>query len=112
MNAALHDLLLSHDSGFGAFHSVHAVRVGILDEGETERSPAVLIASELGDGSLSIVVGAEFDHTSASRAAIWFILNLRSLDLANSREQLDEVFVAGGPRKLYSLATVNVDTRT
>jgi hypothetical protein len=63
--------------------------VGVTDEAQTEWAASVLVASELGNGCFSILRGIELDNTSASRTAVWLVLNLSLLDRANGCEQVD-----------------------
>jgi hypothetical protein len=81
---------------------VHAVptRLNVLDKAETKGAAAVLIALELRDGSLGRVGIVEADHSAATRSAAGLVLDLGLFDLADGREQLDEIFIASGPREL------------
>jgi hypothetical protein len=59
---------------------------------------------ELTDGRLGVLCGVEFYHSSTLRPTIRFVLDLGALDLANGREEIDQVFVASRPWKLLTLA--------
>jgi hypothetical protein len=62
------------------------------------------IDNKLTDGSLSIFCAVELDHSSSLGSSVGLILNLCTFDLADSGEQFDEVFVAGGPWKLNNVS--------
>lgn len=47
-NPPLHDLVLSETAGAFSFHCVAVANIGVFDEGQTERTTAVLVSSELG----------------------------------------------------------------
>lgn len=72
----------------------------VLDVGEAERTTAVLVAGELGDGCGSIVLVPELDHTGAARATVGLVLDLGALNFSDGREELNEVVVAGAPWQL------------
>ena len=52
---------------------------------------------ELTDGGFRVVSAVKFNHTRSTRTAIWFVLDLRTLDFANGGKELDEVFIGSGP---------------
>jgi hypothetical protein len=58
------------------------------------------IDNKLTDGSLSIFWAVELDHSCSLGSSVRLVLNLCTFDLANSGEEFDEIFVAGGPWKL------------
>ena len=94
----LHDLITTssvHDITSSAISSI-----AVADIGELKRTTAVLVAAELGNGSLGVLGGVELDDTCTLGAAIWFILDLSLLDWADRGEEVDEIFVTGGPWKL------------
>lgn len=97
------------------------VRVHVLDKGDTQRTTAVLVSSEFGYNRLTISAyrrtstkeyrkhtnsgfanfrALKLDHTSAARPAVGFILNLRTLDFADRREEIHQILVASGPWQL------------
>lgn len=63
-------------------------------------SPAYIL--ELTDRGLRRVGAVELDHTRATRAAVGLVLDLRPIHLADGREQVHQVLVAGGPGQLSS----------
>ena len=107
-----HDLILGQRRLPVAFHhrvavaiAVHVAivlltRNNVLDEAQAKRSATVLVARELGDGTLAIVGVVESDNTSTLRATIALVLDLGLLDFANRLEEFDKVIVAGRPREL------------
>lgn len=95
-----HDLILSQTTHTVRLHAVTAARGEVLDEAETERSSSILVTLELGDGRLGRGRAVEAYDASASGSAAGLILYLGLLDLANRGEQLNEIFVAGGPWKV------------
>jgi hypothetical protein len=99
--AFLHDLLLQRTRGL----DVHggAGLVGVLDVRQAEGTAAVHVLLELGDSRSCVVLGAELDNAGAARATVRLVLDLGTLDLADSGEQLDQVFVAGAPRKVANV---------
>lgn len=103
----LHDLILSEaTSRLSALHEVGTTLIGIFDIGQTKGTATVLVAGELGNRGSGIVWRVEFDNTSATRASVGLVLNLGTFDLADGREELDEILVACGPGKLCRLARV------
>lgn len=104
----LHHLLLHR---WLRLHHV-ATLVEVLDVCETERTTAVLIASELLDSGLSVALRAELDYARASRAAIGLVLDLSPLNLADRGEELDQIIVASAPWQLKIVSLVSeVDRR-
>lgn len=81
---------------------VHAVasRLDVFDEAQTKGSASILIALELRDCSLGRVGIVEADDSATARSTAGLVLDLGLLDLSDSREQLNEIFIASGPRKL------------
>jgi hypothetical protein len=55
---------------------------------------------ELRDGRGGVVLGAELDNTGAAGATVVLVLDLGTLNLTDSSEELDEVLVAGAPREV------------
>ena len=98
----LHDLILSQASCLG-LHRITAARSLILDEGQAKRTTPVLVSRELLNGSIGVLGSIESNNTSSAGSAIWLVLDLGLLDLANGGEELNEIFVAGRPRKLLRL---------
>lgn len=87
-----------------SIHSICSARCKILDEAQAERATAVLVALELANscvGSLGVV---ESDDSGTTGPATWLVLDLGLLDLADSREEFDQIVVAGGPRKLRGVS--------
>lgn len=109
----LHDLILGDAAGgLGTVHGLRArtradagtgAHVHILDKGDAERTTAILVAGKLGDGRLCGLRIVELDHTGAAGAAIGLVLDLRAFDLADGGEQIDQIFIAGGPGQLRML---------
>ncbi len=81
-------------------HAVAGTRGDVLDETEAEGSSAVLVALEFGNGRLGRVGCVESYHTGASRPTAGLILDLSLLNLADSREELNKIVIASGPRQL------------
>lgn len=83
---------------------IHAVpastRVKVLDETQTERTSTILITLELLDRGVGGVGIVEANDARAAGATAGLILNLSLLYLTNSREELDEILIAGRPREL------------
>ena len=96
----LHDLLLKRTVGLDVHGRRRASLVGVLDEGEAERTATVHVLLELGDGSLGVFEGAELDNTGTAGATVGLVLDLGALDLADSSEELDQVLVAGAPGQI------------
>lgn len=100
-HASLHDLVLRQAGGVGVHgHGVSASRGLVLDEAQAERTTAVLVSRELGDGRLRVVGVVETNDAGATRASIWLVLNLGLLNLADRGEELNEILIAGRPRQL------------
>ena len=113
----LHDLVLR--DGASRIGTVHGISLGsgvhVLDEGDAERTATVLIAGELGwlllanvqlvvtgaiehtDSSFGGIRIVKLNHTGPARPTIWFILDLGTLNFADRREQIHEVFIACRP---------------
>ena len=102
----LHDLFLERAVRLDIHGRRRAGLVGVLDEGEAERTATVHVLLELRNRSLSVLLGAELDNTGTAGATVGLILDLCALDLTDSSEQLDEVLVAGAPGQV-----ANVDSR-
>jgi len=81
---------------------VHVVttRVDVLDKAEAKRPSAVLIALKLGNSSFGCVGIVKADDSATTRSTARLVLDLGLLDLANRGEELDEIFIASGPREL------------
>lgn len=90
-----------------AIHHVPTL-VDVLDVREPERTVAVGVALEFGDGGSSVLLIGELDYTGAARASIWLVLNLGALDLADGGEELNHVLVAGAPRQLSLVSSSQV----
>lgn len=95
-----HNLVLGQAPKAVRLHVVSPALVEVLDKAEVERATSVLIPLELGNGGLGSLGTVEANHAGASRSTTGLILDLGLLNLANSREQFDQVVVAGGPREL------------
>jgi hypothetical protein len=54
----------------------------------------------LTDSSAGIFYAAKLDNTGSARATVGLVLDLGTLDLANSGEEFDQILVAGRPRQL------------
>lgn len=96
----LHDVALGHATVVGVHCVAAAAGLKVLDVAEPELTATVLVSLELGYGSVSCLGGIKSDDTSASGATAWFVLDLGLLDFTDRPEQLDQVLIAGGPRKL------------
>lgn len=85
---------------------VHAViaatRLEVSHKAETKRPAAVLIALELGDSSISGLGVVKTNNTCATRPPAWLVLDFSLLDLSDGSEQIDQILIARGPRKLLS----------
>lgn len=83
---------------------VHAVAastgVKVLDEAQAEGTSAVLVTLELLNRSVGGIGTVETNDARAAGATARLILNLSLLYLTNSREELDEILVAGRPGEL------------
>lgn len=95
----LHYVALGHATVVG-IHCVTPAGLEVLDVAEPELTATVLVSLELGYGSIGCLGSIESDNTSSSGAATRFVLNLGLLNFADRPEQLDQVLVASGPRKL------------
>lgn len=95
--ATLHHLSLQVASRLLTLHGSAFWILGII---EAERATAVLVALEFLDRGLGVTGVGELDDTAASRAAIWLVLDLSTLDGSNGLEELNQIFVAGAPRQL------------
>jgi len=107
LSQSSHDLILCQWRLPIAFHHRVAIAVAVhvaivlltghdvLDEAEAKRSTTVLVAGELGNGTLTILGVVESDDTSTFRAPIALVLDLGLLNFADRLEELDEVVVAG-----------------
>lgn len=98
--ATSHDLVLSEAAVRVGVHAVTAARREVLDVTQAQRTAAVLVALELGNGGLGGVCVVEADNTAAARSAARLVLNFGLLHLANGREELNQIVVARGPREL------------
>lgn len=81
-------------------HAVITARREVLDVAQAKRTATVLVALELGNGSLGSVGAVETDNTAPTRATARLVLNLGLLDLTDCREELDEIIVTCRPGKL------------
>lgn len=82
---------------------VHAVTTAlgeVLDVAESKLATTILVSLELGDGSIGGLGSIESHDTGTSGAAAWLVLDFGLLDLSDGSEELDQVLIAGGPRKL------------
>ncbi len=99
----LHDLVLG-DARVGI--RVHAVIAAsglkVPHEAQTQRTTAVLVTLELGDGSVRGVGTVEPNDTGAARASTRLVLDLGLLNLADGGEEIDEIFVTRGPGELWN----------
>lgn len=71
-------------------------------EAQTEGTTPILVALELGDGSVGGVGTVEPNDTGAARPPTRLILNLGLLDLTDGGEQIDQILVTRGPRELWN----------
>jgi len=69
--------------------------VKIFDKADVQRTATVFVVLELRDRSVGIVTGIEPNDTGAARSSTRLILNFCLLDLANCREELDEILITG-----------------
>lgn len=106
-----HKLVLGQSAVRVRVHAV-AARLDVLDKAETKGPPSVLVALELCDGGLGRVGIVEADHSATTRSTAGLVLDLGLLDLADGGEQLDEVFIAGGPRELRSCQSLKSTLRS
>ena len=101
----------------GALHGFTAVAlVGVFDVRQSQGPAAVLVAGEFGyeivscssskdvnkltNRSLGVCALLKLNHTSSARAAIGLVLNLCTLNLADCREELNEILIARRPGKV------------
>jgi hypothetical protein len=101
----LHDMILS---ACGVHHVTASTvgDIGIANKGQLQRTTAVLVASEFGNGSLSILGRVELNNTRSFGAAVPFVLNLGFLDRADRGEEVDEILVASGPGELFCVNNI------
>lgn len=99
----LHDVVLSQATVVRV-HGVTTALGEVLDVAESKLAATVLVSLELGDGSISRLGSIEAHDTGTTGAAAWFVLDLGLLDLSDCSEELDQVFIAGGPRQLQSVS--------
>lgn len=95
----LHDVALGHATMVGV-HGVATAWLEVLNIAKPELAATVLVTLELGDGSIRCLGSIESNDTGASGAAAWLVLDLGLLNLADGSEQLDQILVTSGPRKL------------
>ena len=97
---ALHDLILGQARSLG-LHSI-STTAGclILDEAQAKWAATILVTGEFFDGSLCVFCSVEANNTSAPGSAVRLVLNFGLLDLSDGGEELDQILVACGPRKL------------
>ena len=96
-----HHLVLHASGRLSAFHHVATTLVEVLHVGQAECTTAIGVALKLGDRSARVLVTGEFDNALATRATtVLLVLNLRTLDLTDRLEQLNEIVVARAPRQL------------
>ena len=95
----LHHLLLHVAGRLSALHHVAAL-VAVAHVAQAERTTAVLVAGELGDGRGRVILGGELNNAGAAGTHVGLHFDLRTLDLADRYEELDEVVVGGAPRQL------------
>jgi hypothetical protein len=85
--------------------SVHrltgTVSTSVANESQLQRTTAILVTRELGDGCLSVLDRVELHNTSTLGASIAFVLNLRLLDWTDRGEEVNEIFVASRPGELF-----------
>lgn len=101
-DGASHDFILldAHHAFIRTSRLATVANVEVFDEAKTERTTSVLITSEFCNGSLGIVTVVELNDSGTFRAAVWFVLDLRLLNLADGLEQLDQVIITSGPGQL------------
>lgn len=95
-----HDLILGQATVGIGVHAVACSLVDVFDKAEVEGSAAILISLEFGDGRLRCLGRVEPHYASASRSPTGLVLNLSLLDLADGREELDQIVVTRRPWKL------------
>jgi len=96
-HAHVHLVTTAHAMTIAVGPVIHHAAIGIeiLDEAEPQRTPAVLVSGELGDGRFSIVRGVELDDAGAAGTTVGLVLDLGAVNFANRLEELDEVVVTG-----------------
>lgn len=100
---ASHDLVLSDaDVGIRVHAVVTAAWLEVPYEAETKGTTAVLVALELGDGSVRGISTVEPNDTGAAGSPTRLILDLGLLDLTDGGEQIDQILVTRGPRELWN----------
>ena len=81
-------------------HTLTSTRGEVLDEAQTERASTILVALEFLDRGVGGVRVIEANDARAAGTTAGLILNLSLLYLTNSREELDEILIAGRPWQL------------
>lgn len=61
---------------------------------------------QLTDSSAGIIYAAKLDNTGSARATVGLVLDLGTLHLANSGEELDQILVAGRPGQLQHVSNL------
>ncbi|KAJ2972028.1 hypothetical protein NUW58_g9269 [Xylaria curta] len=82
-----------------------------LGKASAERSTSVLIALKLGNRRLGGLLAIKADNTGSSGTSTRLILNLGLVNFANGSEQLDKILIAGRPRKLEQMVSVELIQR-
>ena len=92
--ADLHDLILSQ-VGSLSVHRITTSNIRVLDVSQTKRTTSVLIARELLNRGISTFSSVEPDDASAARTSVRLVLDFSLFDLADSREELYKILIAG-----------------
>ena len=85
-------------------HSVCRARCDVFHEAQAKWAATVLVALELADGGVSGFSVVESDNTGTTRSSTRFVLDLGLLNLADSREEFDQIVVAGRPWELQRVS--------
>ena len=85
-------------------HSIRRARGDVLDEAQAERAAAILVALEFADGGVGSLSIVESDNTGTAGSSAGLVLDLGLLNLADRREKLDQIIVAGRPGKLQRVS--------
>lgn len=81
-------------------HAVSSTWGYVFDEAQAKRPSSVVVTLKLRNGGLCSRGTVETNNTGSSRSSAGFILNLSLFDLADRREELNQIFITGRPRKL------------
>lgn len=102
-----HDSLLCHARVHVHLTITCSPSIHVTHVRQSQGTTTVLIAGELLDRRVGIIDIVEFDNPCAAGTSVGLVLNLCLVDFPDRLEQLDQVVIAGGPRKLYGSLVSN-----